>query len=186
MVNNRTKWSFLEPFLYNEEKIHLSEISRNLKISHTIVRRYLLNFEKEGILKKETIGKQTFYSLNKDFPLIIDILSIVEKERLLKICNKDLIFKEIIKKFHEINLPILIFGSSAKNTKKSNDLDILIVGKQTQKIQDRIKLIEKKLGKKIHQVNINSLNEINETLKKEIFSKHLIINSTELFLKWLH
>ncbi len=187
MVQYRTKWSFLEPFLIREDAIHLSEISRILDISHTIVRRYLIDFEEIGFLNKQTIGRQTFYSLNKEFLIFIDYLTIAEKEKLISHANSSLLLKELISDLHNIGLPILIFGSfSQKKKHKSNDIDLLIVGKKNKKTKNKLESIEKKINKKLHLIWVNSLEEVNKTLKKEILSKHLIINNPELILKWLH
>lgn len=189
MVKNYTKWYFLEPFLEKEEKIHLKEISRRVGKPHTIVRRYLNNFYEKGILKKEQSGRQVYYSLNKDYLLFIDILSIVEKEKLVKKSDNSLILKEFIAEIHKsLSLPCLIFGSFAKqeDKKKINDIDLLVIGKLNKKERENIKSIEKKLNKKIHLINPESFKEISETLRKEVFSNHLIINNPEIFLKWLH
>ncbi len=186
MVQNKTKWFFLEPLLTKEKPIHLSEISKKLKTSHTIVRRYLLDFEKIGLLKKEIIGRQTFYSFNPEYYLLLDYLVVAEKEKLIKHSNSSLLLKDLIFNLHKIELPALIFGSfSEENKSKSKDIDLLLVGDVTKKIKERLKSIEKKINKKIHLINVDSLEEIDETLKREILSKHLIINNSELILRWL-
>ncbi len=186
MVRNKTKWFFLEPFLNRENKIHLSEISRKLNISHTIVRRYLMDFENLGFLKKEIIGRQTFYSLNHEFPLFLDFLVLAEKEKLIKHANLSLLLKELISDLHNIELPTLIFGSFSQEEKhKSKDVDLLVIGKINNLVKNKLKSIEKKINKKLHLINVGSLGEVNETLKKEILSKHLIVNNSELILRWL-
>lgn len=187
MVQKQTKWFFLEPFLTTRDSIHLNEISRRLKKPHTIVRRYLLEFEKEGILKKDIRGRQTLYSLNNNFPLFIDILTIAEKEKLISWSRESFLLGELISELHvEIDLPCLIFGSFAlRENSKAKDIDLLIVGKITKKIEDGNKKIEEKLNKKIHLIGVCSFEEISLTLKKEILSKHLIINNPESILKWL-
>ena len=46
MVEKVTKWSYLLPFLNTREKLHLLQISRELKQNHATVRKYLNYFEK--------------------------------------------------------------------------------------------------------------------------------------------
>jgi len=186
MVRNKTKWFFLEPFLNKDREIHLSELSRMLKTSHTIVRRYLMDYEKQGFLKKEIIGRQTFYKLNFEFPLIIDFLSIVEKEKLIRHTNSNLLLKELVYSLHKVELPIIIFGSFSEEQKtRSKDIDLLIIGKINKKNQKILKEIESKINKKMHIINVNEFKEVTKVLKKEILSKHLIINNSELILRWL-
>lgn len=187
METKQTKWFFLIPFLNKEFPVYLSEISRELKKSHTLVRRYLLNFEKEGILNKKTRGRQTDYSINKDNPLILDTLVLAEKENLIFYSNKSTLIKETIEKVHEAtDATCLLFGSFVTDPKNSNDIDLLFVGNLTKKEVRELKNLEKFLNKKFHLIKVSSLKEVNETLKKEILKKHLIINNSEKILKWLH
>ena len=81
-------WLTLEPLLYSEPK-HLAEISRELKRSHATIRKQLAIFENFGLILKEVKGRQTFYRL-KNNPLIIDYLTIIEKEKLIKRLEKHL------------------------------------------------------------------------------------------------
>ena len=186
MVTKRTKWSYLEPFLTTREFLHLADISRILKEPHPTVRKYLNYFEKKGILKKQIKGRLTLYKLDIDCQNLIDYLVIVEKEILLKRCEKDLLLNEIVFNLHE-NLSetdVLIFGSATENTKKAKDIDILVTGKWN--AENKLNDIEKKLNIKFHLINVPNLTSINKTLKKEIIKKHLIINGSEKIIKWLN
>ena len=180
MVKKVSIWLTLEPLAYSSQK-HLAEISRILKKSHTTVRKQLAIFEKMGLIKKMKIGRQTFYKIN-NIPLIIDYLTIIEKEKLIKRCKEELVLKEVVEFLHQFENQILIFGSAVNSIKKANDVDVLIVGKFDRK---KLKNFGEKLNLKFHIINISSLNEINEALKEEIKKKHLIINDSEGLIKWL-
>jgi len=184
MVKNITIWSSLEPILYSKEFIHLADISRKLNSSHTTIRQYLNYFEKKNIIIKEIKGRLTMYKPNYANPLIIDYFTIVEKYRLIKKCKEDLLMKEIVTFLHEIskNNSVVLFGSFVNNSKKANDIDILVVGKVN---FDKIKLFEKKFGINFHIINIKSMGEITISLKKEIIDKHLIIENSEGVIKWM-
>ncbi len=176
MVQNETRWLYLKPFTQTKEFLHLADISRQLKEPHPTVRKYLNSFEKEGLLIKDIKGRLTLFKLNRDHPLIIDYLTIIEKEVLIKRCKKNLIINEIVSNCHIGNT--LIFGS-ASNSNKFNDIDLLT----TSEINKTN--IEEKINKKIHIIKVKSLNEVNNSLKNEIFKKHLIINGSEEIIKWL-
>jgi DNA-binding transcriptional ArsR family regulator len=180
MVKKVSIWLTLEPLLYSEPK-HLAEIARELKKSHTTVRKQLAIFERIGLISKERKGRQTFYKL-KHVPLFIDYLTIIEKERLIKRCQEELLLKEIVKFLHKFKNSFLIFGSAVNSLKKARDIDLLVIGKFNKK---EIKVLEEKLNLKFHLINIASLKDINKSLKQEIKKKHLIIQGCEEIIKWL-
>ena len=83
---------------------------------------------------------------------------------------------------HSFDNPMILFGSAVDSVKEAKDVDILVVGRFN---PEKIKLIERKLNLKFHVINVKSLKEINETLKKEIMKKHLIVQGSEELIKWL-
>ena len=188
MVKNTTIWSFLEPLLASRESLHLADISRKLKKSHASVRKYLNLLEKQGILIKQIKGRLTLYSINYSNPLIIDYIAAAEKEKLLKKCRENLILKEAVsllhKKLNEENKAI-IFGSCVENAKNAGDIDVMITGKTNLEGDTDVKSFKGKFGTGIHLISVVNLNAITETLKKEIFKKHLIIQGSEEVIRWM-
>lgn len=180
MVKKVSIWLTLEPLL-NFESVHLAKISRKLKKPHTTVRKQLAIFEKIGLIEKEKKGRQTFYRLRRN-PLLIDYLTIIEKERLIKRCKEELVLKEIVEFLHSFNNPVILFGSAVNSVKKARDIDLLVIGKFN---KERLKDLEKKLNLKFHIIGISSLKGISETLKREVIKKHLIIQGSEEWIKWL-
>lgn len=185
MVNKLTISSYLDPFLNNRDFIHLSELARKLGKNHTVVRLYMNKLEKQGVLEKKIVGRLTMYKL-KPSVVLIDYLCLAEKEKLIAKCQKDIILKEIVGFLHE-NLTehnkCLIFGSATIDSRKAGDIDLLIAGKID--FESKLKDLEKRLNIDIHLMNTKDLNSITPTLKKEIFTKHLIIQGCEEIIKWL-
>ncbi len=179
MVKKVSIWLTLEPLLYSEP-IHLAEISKKLKKPHTTVRKQLAIFEKIGLIEKEKRGRQTFYKIKKT-PLLIDYSAIVEKERLIKRCNEELLLKEIVNFMHKFDNLILIFGSAVDSLKKARDVDLLVVGKFK---RENLKELEEKLNLKLHVINVKNLKSINQSLKEEIRKRHLIVQGSEELIKW--
>ena len=144
MVNKLTILYVLEPFLFQpKEELHLSYLSKYFNEPHPTLRLKLNYLEEKGILKKTYKGRLTLYKINFNLPNIIDIITISEKIKLIKLSQENLIFREFINflqtKFEEKN-SIVIFGSFVENYKKANDIDILIIGKYNNKnIEDFIK-----------------------------------------------
>lgn len=185
MVNKITMWTFLEPLLYKEEFVHLAEISKKLNKNHSVTRQYLNFFEKQGLLIKKIKGRLTMYKINPDFPLIVDYISLTEKEKLIKKCQRSLLMREIVNFLNNTldeNNKVLIFGSSVDDSKEPNDIDILITGKFN---EDRIDQFEKKFNIKFHIIKVKNLKSVNESLRKEIIKKHLIIQGVENAVRWL-
>jgi len=182
MVNNITILSVLEPLLFKQEWTHLAEISRELKMPHPTARIYLNNFEKEGVVIKQKKGKLTLFKLNYSNPLITDYIILIEKNKLIKKCFKEILLKEIISFLQELDNSTIIFGSASVNFKNANDVDLIIIGNFD---KHKFKEFEKKFGIKFHLVNLNKLEEIDSSLKEEIKKKHLIIYDSEKIIKWM-
>jgi hypothetical protein len=182
MVNNITIWSVLEPLLFKEEWTHLAEISRELKMPHSTARIYLNDFEKDGVVLKQIKGRLSLYKLNYSNPLIIDHLILVEKNKLIKKCSKEVLLKEIVSFLHEFDNSAIIFGSASLDLKNANDIDLIIIGEFE---KGKFKDFERRHDIKFHLINLKKLEEINLGLKAEIKKKHLIIQDSDKIIKWM-
>lgn len=181
MVEIMTKWEYLIPFTKTDEKLHLQDISIQLNQNHTTVRKYLNHFEEQGILQKSFKGRLTLYELNKIHSEIISILSIVEKERLRKSMQDNATFRELINQLQGCtNELIIIFGSSVLNYESANDIDILTTAKS-----DVFSEIESFFMKPFQTISVKSTDSVDEVLKSEIKSKHLLVQNVEYGVKWL-
>lgn len=186
MVKKITILQVLEPFLSKpKEKLHLAEISREIKEPHPTVRLWLNFLEKKGILKKEFKGRLTLYSLNIENQAVLDCLIIAEKNKLLKRYEKEPRLKELaffINSTFKENSKALIFGSAAESFKKAQDIDLLTIGKVDEK---KLKKFAERLNKELHLINVSSLDKISEALKIEIIKKHLILKGSEDLMRWM-
>jgi predicted nucleotidyltransferase len=185
MVNKLTitKYSVLEPLLYSEEWKHLAEISREVGMPHVTARLHLNDFEHDGILSKTKKGRLTLYKLNYNNPFLINYIVLIEMEKLIRLCNTNLILKEIINFLQQLeNKDIVIFGSSAVNPKEANDIDIIVTGLLD---RDYTKTFEDKMSIKMHIISVKSLRDVKIALKNEIKNKHLIIKNSEEVIKWM-
>ncbi|MBS3131505.1 hypothetical protein J4212_03690 [Candidatus Woesearchaeota archaeon] len=175
--------SALEPFLAKpHEKMHLSDISRSIGEPHPTVRLWLSQLEKEGITRKELKGRMALHSLNLESPLIVDYIVMAEKHKLIRNCGKWPVLGEMVS-FMQRNPGgnALIFGSAAADFDAANDIDMLIVGRGYEKLED----FTQRLGKESHIVHVKSLIKITKTLKAEIIKKHLLVKGSEDFVRWM-
>lgn len=187
MVKKLTIYHVLEPFLVKpSERLHLADISREINEPHPTVRQWLNTLEKKGVLKKEHQGRLTLYSLNLQNPNIIDYLTISEKNKLIKKCEKWLVLGEIvsyISKNLKEDVKVLIFGSATESFKTAKDMDILVIGKDDN--LKGLRNLAKKLNKELHIIQLNSLAKVSKSLKIEITKKHLLIKGSEDFVRWI-
>ncbi len=180
MARKLTKWSYLQPFLFTRESLHLLDISRKLNENHATVRKYLNEFVKEGVLKISKKGRLTLYELNLDFALIVDYLAIAEKEFLILKCSQNKILKELVSDIQKKSAgALIIFGSSLDSFTKAGDIDIICT--EEMDFAD----LEKKYNKEFHVLSMDRLSDIKEALGKEVLKKHLLINCVEECVKWL-
>ena len=186
MVKKLTIYHALEPFLSRPyDKLHLADISREIKEPHPTARQWLNIFEKKGVLRKEHKGRLTLYYLNLENPNIIDHLVISEKNKLIKQCEKWLVLGELanyVNRSIEENADVLIFGSAVQSFNTANDIDMLVVGKIDAK---KLHIFAKRLNKEVHIIQVNNLKKITKSLKNEIIKKHLLINGSEDFVRWM-
>ena len=175
--------SALFPFLSNPyEKLHLTEISKNINENHTTVRLWLSELENKGVLKKEFKGRQTLYSLNFQIPLTFEYITLAEKIRLLTRIEHDLILKELHNFIFQKKAKALIFGSAVKSVRDAHDIDLLVIGSKNNLI---IEQLMNKLNKKIHLISVSKLETITDTLKLEILKNHILLSNSENFVRWL-
>ena len=186
MVKKLTIINALEPFLSRSKKeLHLAEIARIINEPHPTTRQWLNRLQKEGVLLKESKGRLTLYRLDLNNYLILNYLVISEKDRLIKKCEKSLLFRELANSLIENldeNAMCLIFGSASEDFDKAGDIDLLIIGKTD---ETRIKNISSRLNKELHIINVSRLSKISKALKEEIIKKHLIIQGSESILRWM-
>lgn len=184
MVKKITIYIALEPFLTKpNEKLHLAQISRELKQPHSTVRQWLNALERQGSLKKQYQGRLTLYSLNLESPSIIDYLVVAEKNKLIRYSESTPLLAEIVSFIHaNYKGNCLIFGSAAERFKNAEDIDLLIIGYEETK---PLKKFAARLNKEMHIINVSGLDKVSKSLKAEIVKKHLLIRGSEDFVRWM-
>ena len=76
----------------------------------------------------------------------------------------------------------LIFGSAAEEFQTANDVDVLIAGRgDANGIRER----GKTLGKETHIIQVKTLAKVSPALRSEVIKKHILINGTEEFVRWM-
>lgn len=185
MVKKITSITIIEQYLNDYgRKYYLRELASVLKKPHQTVKPYVENLVKEGILVKNKRRNLTEYSLNLKDKKMYDYLIIAEKEKLMGRLKEDVFLAVLFEKlsaFFEKNT-FVIFGSAADKTLKHADIDLLVVGKKN--ISGEIEDFEKVYSKKIHKIQITSLERLSLTFIKELYRKHIIFDNTEQIVRF--
>jgi predicted nucleotidyltransferase len=124
ITKSKTREKILQLFFADvDKKYYLRELERILNLPVGNIRRELLSLEKAGFFNHEKMGKQVYYSLNKNAAVFKEFKSII-----LKTIGVAGTLKRELEKIKGIKKSF-IFGSFAKNQEdSSSDVDLMIVG----------------------------------------------------------
>lgn len=185
MVKKVTKAIIICGYLNDySRRYYLRELASLLRKPHQTIKPYVEALVKEGVLTKNERKNIVEFSLNFKDKKLYDYIIIAEKDRLMQKLEENTLLRVLFEKlsvFFRKNT-FIIFGSAVDNTKKAVDIDLLVIGRQN--ITKIIKDFEDVYNKKIHLLQITSLNKSTLTLIKEIYKKHIIFNNTEYVIRF--
>ncbi len=124
LITSKVRIKLLDLFFAKPHEIyHVRELVRQTREEINAIRRELTHLESSGLVKKEPRGNRIYYWVNKNYPLFVELLTIVAKETGLG--------EEIIKNKNRIG-KILFCLFSRKfveyRERKEDEVDILVVG----------------------------------------------------------
>jgi predicted nucleotidyltransferase len=107
-----------------EESFYLRQLARRTNIALGPVQREIRQLLDAGLVKKETLGKQTLYRANQDSPVFAEIKSLVAKT----VGIHDVLVEALSPLRRKINLAF-VYGSVARASEtERSDVDLMIVG----------------------------------------------------------
>ncbi len=178
MISLRSKVSqkILNLFFLNEkERFYVNELAKTIEEDPSNVYKKLMEFRKTGLISDEFQGKERFFFLNKDYPLLREYKKII-----LKQVGFEKILKEELKKIDGID-SVYIFGSYAKDgLSVESDVDLLVVGDfDSISLLRVISKIQKNSGREINVIDFSKKEfdlklKSNDSFIKDIFSKKYI------------
>ncbi|MDP2925015.1 MAG: nucleotidyltransferase domain-containing protein [Nanoarchaeota archaeon] len=174
MLEKYNRYKLLKLFLDSPtDSFRLREIARLTKISPPSVMNYLKEFEKEGLINKQTKRGVPFYTSLRDNPKFI----LYKKISIVFELNQCGLISYIWDKLSP--QAIVLYGSFAKGESIENsDIDLFILGKNK-----NLELVDfdKKLNKKIHLLFKESLKEIPNELKNNILNGIILKGYIKIF-----
>lgn len=142
-----------------------NSLSKQINITPRGALKILKNLQKQGLLISKQFGKAVFYKINLEdyytFRTMETLLIYEARERAPRWLSE---FKEL---FKDVEIAV-IFGSIIRNSKKANDIDLLLVftQKKMKSVKNFIDEKNKILLKPIHPI-MQSPNDIEKNLKKK-------------------
>lgn len=148
-------------FINPHTKCYINELARILNQDPKNVDRKLKYLEKNGLLKSDFEGKQRYFYLSKEYPLLNEYRKII-----LTSIGVEQNLKNILKQDKKIK-QAYIFGSYAKDKMDiSSDIDLLVIGNHSPlPLREKINKIQKDTNREINIINLSE--EEFETKKKE-------------------
>jgi predicted nucleotidyltransferase len=175
MVSLRSKVAIklLDYYFLNQDAQHyINELARILGLDPKNTESKLKEFEKEGLLKSEFRGKERYFFLAKDNPILEHYRQIFLKTRGIEKKLKDTLGS--VKGIKEL----YIFGSYADNSMDSfSDIDILSVGSHSVlALQRHIAMLQKDTGREFNVVNFSPKELQNKKKSKDPFVVNIFKN----------
>lgn len=134
-------------FLNPDRSYYLRELVRRFGYSVGSLARELKAFSKEGLFERAERGKEVFYRLHHRHPLFTEIRGIVEKTVGIPKRLSDGL--QSLKEIQEAYL----YGSFVKGKMKvDSDIDLILVGDETQRLKSLLKQLEAKFDRSISSV----------------------------------
>ena len=134
-------------FLNPEASYYLRELERRLKVSPGALARELKNLSAEGILQKEPRGREIFYQINRGHPLSKELKGIIEKTSGIPTA--------LSRGLHELKniREAYLYGSVVTGKMEAgSDIDLLLVGKETDLLRKLLDDLQRKFGRMINAV----------------------------------
>ncbi len=133
-------------FLHQTEELYLNEMVKKFGLDKRNTSKVMKKLVAEGIFIAEKRGKETYYSLNRRYPLFQEIKNIV-----LKTYGIESQLKKSLEKIDGIKEAYII-GSYAKNRMDvTSDIDVLVIGNaDTLKLNREIAKLQKNINREIN------------------------------------
>lgn len=135
----------------NGQKSYSLELARILSVDPGNLSRQLKELEKEGLMESEVVGRQRYFFLNKQYPLLSEIKRIHEVKFSLP-----LLLKEVLAPLGGLK-EAYIFGSYAKGSLSADsDIDLLLIGSHDAFAARKAVLsLQKRLGREISIIDFS-------------------------------
>jgi predicted nucleotidyltransferase len=146
-LRSKLRKALLTHYFVNRSASHyVRELAALLRVDPTNLSRELHRLEEEGLFRSQLRGNQKYYGLNKEYPFLKEVFTILR--RTIGVVPA---VSEALGKISGIKAAYL-YGSFAKGEEDaSSDIDVLIVGKpEGTELANAAGLLEKLLNREVN------------------------------------
>lgn len=171
-------------FLNRGASVYVNELARALGLDPKNVHRKLVELEKVGLLVSRFSGKQRYFTLREEFPLLAEYEGIVRKSY-----GVDVELGRLLRGVRGIK-EAYVFGSYARGTMDElSDIDLLLIGNpRRERVLEVLQNLEKSLGRRINLTEYSETEFATKRKKdpflKKVFSapllKVVLVNGQEV------
>jgi len=124
LLRSKIRRDLLALFFTNpSERFYLRELERRLGYSAGNIRRELLRFREDELLRTEKVGNLLYYSLNDEHPLFAEIQSIVAKT-----VGVEGALREELSSVGDIKIAFVYGSFAAERAGAASDIDVMVIG----------------------------------------------------------
>jgi predicted nucleotidyltransferase len=167
------EWFLVHP----SEEVHLNEFARALEISPGSAKEYCDRLAEDGLIRERAMGNLRLFRLNREDFAAREILRAYHVLRL-----KDLGIDRIA----EGCTSLAVYGSFASgNLDERSDLDLLVIGEESDVDRDRILELESALGREAQLTVIpfyrwEAMKNEGDRFAESVLRDHILITGVEL------
>jgi predicted nucleotidyltransferase len=146
-------------------RLHLRDLAKRLDIDAANLSKELRRLEAEGLFRSEVSGRQKYFQLNREYPLLAEIRGIVSKT-----IGAPSLIAQSLKKIEGIEEAYL-YGPFASNQQDAvSDIDVLVIGApRSEVLAEAMGKIERQLGRDVNYTVLTRKDVDSRRARKDAF-----------------
>ena len=158
-------------------EIHINKLAREIGVSPGSVKSYADAFERDGLLTVTRLGTARLLSLDND--------SFAARE-LKRACMALLLIRAGIEEIAPESIAVAIYGSTAAGTfDEQSDIDILIIGDESQVDHDRVPALEAETDREVQLTVVpyyrwERMKEEGDPFVTSVLQNHMLVRGARL------
>ena len=176
---SKTRRQLLTTFLSApDRRLYFREIARLIQGSPGTVQRELAALTQAGVLRSELVGRQRYYSADRDCPIFPELRAIVAKTFGIA----EILRHALRPQLRKITIAF-VYGSIASETQTGrSDVDVMVIGSvKLRELASALEKTEQVLGRPVNP-SVFSQKEFVEKIQQKNHFVHSVLTSDKIFL----
>jgi predicted nucleotidyltransferase len=148
---------------------HLRDLAQRLSIDPSNLSKELERLEREGLFRSEVSGRQKYFQLNREYPLLKEVRSIIAKT-----IGAAPLIAQALKKIEGLEEAYL-YGSFARNQQDTaSDIDVLVIGApRSEGLAETVAKLERQLGREVNYTVLTRKEFASRRARKDAFLENV-------------